>query len=257
MSHALFVYFLNLARAVAHPVVWLVLLVCTFVPIEQLFALHPKKIWRKESALDLCYFFINSLVPAAIMAFPLLALSKALQGANPGALYSAVAALPLWVKLPVTLIISDIGAYWAHRAFHHFPWLWRFHAIHHSPESLDWLVNTRAHPFELVVTRMCALVPVYLLGFAQVQEGHVDSVVLWLQVLGTLWTFFIHANLRIRLGPLEWVVSSPAFHHWHHTNDEHRHHNFAALFPFIDKMFGTAWLPKFWPPGYGISQKVP
>jgi sterol desaturase/sphingolipid hydroxylase (fatty acid hydroxylase superfamily) len=56
---------------------------------------------------------------------------------------------------------------------------------------------------------------------------------------------------------LEWLVSTPAFHHWHHTNDENRDHNFAAIFPFIDRAFGTSWLPKYWPPVYGIDAKVP
>ncbi len=58
------------------------------------------------------------------------------------------------------------------------------------------------------------------------------------------------------MGPLEWLISTPAFHHWHHTNDEHRDQNFAAIFPIYDKVFGTAWLPKHWPPVYGIDAKV-
>jgi len=76
-------------------------------------------------------------------------------------------------------------------------------------------------------------------------------------VIGTTWSFFIHSNIRVRLGPLEWLVSTPAFHHWHHTNDQNRDHNFAAVFPLIDRLFGTAWLPKHWPPVYGIDAKVP
>ena len=51
-------------------------------------------------------------------------------------------------------------------------------------------------------------------------------------------------------------MSSPAFHHWHHTRDEHRDHNYAFIFPCIDKLFGTAWLPRYWPPGYGIKAKI-
>ena len=56
---------------------------------------------------------------------------------------------------------------------------------------------------------------------------------------------------------MEWLVSTPAFHHWHHTNDEHRDRNFAAIFPLYDRIFGTSWLPKHWPPVYGIDAKVP
>ena len=53
------------------------------------------------------------------------------------------------------------------------------------------------------------------------------------------------------------MISSPGFHHWHHTNDEHRDHNFASIFPLIDRIFGTAWLPRHWPQVYGIDDKVP
>jgi len=60
--------------------------------------------------------------------------------------------------------VNDFGAYWGHRASHHIPFLWRFHAIHHSAEHMDWLVNTRAHPVDMVFTRLSGLVPVYRAG---------------------------------------------------------------------------------------------
>jgi sterol desaturase/sphingolipid hydroxylase (fatty acid hydroxylase superfamily) len=236
--------------------VWLVLLVSIFVPLEWLFALHPAKIWRKQVGIDLGWYFINSLLPAAIIAVPLAILARALRGADPGGLYSAVAAWPFWVKLPLVLVVNDLGSYWGHRASHHIPLLWRFHAVHHSAEQLDWLVNTRAHPFDLVFTRLSGLAPVYLLGLAQSSGHGLDPMVLFVTIFGTIWTFFIHANIRCRLGPFEWLISSPAFHHWHHTNDEHRDRNFAAIFPLIDRVFGTAWLPKHWPPVYGTDTKV-
>ena len=83
------------------------------------------------------------------------------------------------------------------------PLLWRFHAIHHSAEHLDWLVNTRAHPFDMVFTRLSGLAPVYLLGLAHTTGPHIDPAVAIVTIFGTLWTFFIHANIRVRLGPLE------------------------------------------------------
>jgi len=242
---------------VARLAIWLVLLVSIFVPLEKLFALHPAKIWRKQAAVDLAWYFINSLLPAAIIAVPLAILARALRGVDPGGFYSMVAAWPLWVKLPLALLVNDIGAYWAHRASHAFPLLWQFHAVHHSAEHLDWLVNTRAHPFDMVFTRLCGLIPLFLLGLAQATSHRIDPSVALVMIIGTVWTFFIHANIRWRLGPLEWLVSTPAFHHWHHTNDEHRDHNFAAIFPCIDRLFGTVWLPKYWPPVYGIDAKVP
>lgn len=236
--------------------VWLVLLLAIFVPMERLFGLHPVKIFRKQVWVDVGWYFINSIVPTALMAFPLILLSRALQGADPGGFYSLMKTVPLGWKLFLVLLVSDLGSYWGHRASHSWKFLWRFHAVHHSAEEMDWLVNTRAHPFDLVFTRMSGIIPVYLLGLAQPRSGGLDPLVAWMTIIGTLWTFFIHANVRWRFGPLEWVFSTPAFHHWHHTNDEHRDRNFAALFPLWDRLFGTAWLPAHWPPVYGIDARL-
>ena len=236
---------------------WLVLLVAIFVPLEQLAGLRPAKIWRKQIGVDLAWYFINSLLPAAVLSVPLAALSNGLHAVNPGGYYSAVAAWPFWLRLVLVLFVNDVGAYWGHRAMHSHRLLWRFHAVHHSPEELDWLVNTRAHPFDTIFVRFAGLAPVYLLGLAQANAARIDPAVAILTIFGTLWTFFIHANTRVRLGPFEWLISSPAFHHWHHTNDEHRDRNFAFVFPFIDRVFGTAWLPRHWPSAYGISARLP
>lgn len=254
--HSLAILAPELISSVVRLTVWLVLLVSIFVPLERLLALHPAKIWRKQVGVDLAWYFINSLLPAAILAVPLAILAKSLLNFNPFGFYSIVAAWPFWVKLLVALFVNDIGAYWGHRATHAFPMLWKFHAVHHSAEHMDWLVNTRAHPFDMVFTRLSGLAPVYLLGLAQNKANHFDSAVAAVTILGTIWSFFIHSNVRIRLGPLEWFISTPAFHHWHHTNDQHHDRNFAAIFPIIDRVFGTSWLPKHWPPQYGIDAKM-
>jgi sterol desaturase/sphingolipid hydroxylase (fatty acid hydroxylase superfamily) len=77
-------------------------------------------------------------------------------------------------------------------------------------------------------------------------------------LFGTVWGFFIHANVRWRFGPLEWLVSTPAFHHWHHTNDEHFNRNYSTMLPWMDRIFGTHYMPRDrWPPRYGIDDKLP
>jgi sterol desaturase/sphingolipid hydroxylase (fatty acid hydroxylase superfamily) len=246
-----------LAIDVLRLTIWLVLLVAIFVPLERLFTLRPARIWRPQIGVDLAWYFLNSLLPAAIIALPLSILASLLHGLDPLGFYSAVGRIPFWWRVLLMLLVSDLGAYAYHRLSHHTPFLWRFHAIHHSAEHVDWLVNTRAHPVDIVFTRLAGLVPIYLLGLARVTDGRPDPGVALVVILGTIWTFFIHANVHWRFGPLEWLVSTPAFHHWHHTNDEHRDRNFASLFPFIDRIFGTAWLPRHWPPVYGIDAKMP
>ncbi|WP_182075227.1 sterol desaturase family protein [Deefgea sp. CFH1-16] len=70
--------------------------------------------------------------------------------------------------------------------------------------------------------------------------------------------FFVHANVRWRFGPLEWLLATPAFHHWHHANETkgQRDHNYAAMFPLIDLAFSTLHLPKNLPQQYGIDEPM-
>ncbi len=53
------------------------------------------------------------------------------------------------------------------------------------------------------------------------------------------------------------MLSSPAFHHWHHTRDDHRDHNYSAMLPVMDRVFGTFYLPREWPAAYGTDTPVP
>jgi sterol desaturase/sphingolipid hydroxylase (fatty acid hydroxylase superfamily) len=132
--------------------------------------------------------------------------------------------------------------------------LWQFHAIHHSAGQLDFLVNTRAHPVDMVFVRLCGLVPLYILGLAGPVGAAGSLIPVMIVLIGTVWGFFIHANLRWRLGPLEWLISTPAFHHWHHTLAAPTNRNYAPMLPWLDRIFGTLYVPKGqWPSGYGID----
>ena len=97
--------------------------------------------------------------------------------------------------------------------------------------------------------------PLYALGLAQpAAGGQLDNVTLFVLLVGTTWGYFIHANVRWRFGWLSVLISTPAFHHWHHTNDEHVDKNYASMLPIWDILFGSWYLPsKKWPPKYGIN----
>jgi sterol desaturase/sphingolipid hydroxylase (fatty acid hydroxylase superfamily) len=235
---------------------WLAILTAVFVPLERLFALRKKGDRRRDVPADVAFYFLNSILPLLILAPPLGLLAAALRHVQPPAYLAAVAALPLAIKLPIALAVGELGGYWGHRLSHEIPWLWRFHAVHHAPDHIDWLVASRAHPVDQVFEKLCALAPLYALGLAlPTPQG--SGVATFVAIAGMLWGFFIHANVRWRLGPLEWLVSTPAFHHWHHTNDAMRDRNYAALFPVVDRLFGTHHLPDRWPPEYGIDQPLP
>jgi len=233
--------------------VQLAIVAAVFIPLERLFTLRREKILRAEFANDLGYYFLNALFLSSLMALPIAGLAMAANHLVPHAIIESARDLPLWARVPLVLLVGDIGAYWGHRLSHSWPWLWRFHVVHHSPTHVDWLVNTRAHPLDLVFTRLCGLAPLFALGLAQTTQGANAMPALYsLFALG--WAFLIHANVRWRFGWLEQLIATPVFHHWHHTNDEWRDHNYAALFPFIDRLFGSLHLPNTFPPVYGVDE---
>jgi sterol desaturase/sphingolipid hydroxylase (fatty acid hydroxylase superfamily) len=237
--------------------VWLVLLMVVFVPLERVFALHPQKVFRLGFVSDLAYYFLSSLLPKLLLILPMAALGWALHFVVPGSLQARAAALPLAMRFAAALVVGEIGFYWGHRWSHEVPFLWRFHAVHHSAQEMDWLVNTRAHPVDMVFTRLCGFIPLYVLGLAQPASHAMDIVSLLVVLTGTLWGFFIHANLNWRFGPLGWFVATPAFHHWHHTYEEPLNRNFSSMLPWVDRIFGTYHMPPEWPSRYGIEAPMP
>jgi lathosterol oxidase len=226
----------------------LILYSAVYVPLERIFARRPEQpIFRRGWRTDLTYFFVNTL---AIQLTSLLTLQPAIvlfDWARVPAMVGFVSSLPIAVQVIAALLIADFTQYWVHRAFHTFPVLWRFHAIHHSAEEMDWLAGSRLHIVDAVCTRALTYVPLYVLGFSQVAIG-IYVVVVVIQAT------FIHANVRWQFRPLRPFIATPAFHHWHHSAEiEAVDTNFAVHTPIWDRLFGTYFLPDRWPESYGLA----
>ena len=244
---------------VARLCIWLLLLAIVFAPLERLFAIHPAHFFRKDVAADLFYYFLSSLTPALALSLPLSVVAWGVHALMPGTYVAWIAGTPVWARAVAALLIGEVGFYWGHRWSHELPFLWGFHAVHHSAKHMDFLVNTRAHPVDIIFTRLCGLVPLYVLGLASPVQGVGGIIPVFVVLTGTVWGFFIHSNLRWRLGPLEHVVATPAFHHWHHTNDSPQlyNKNYASMLPWLDRIFGTLHLPEDRHPNrYGIDEQL-
>jgi sterol desaturase/sphingolipid hydroxylase (fatty acid hydroxylase superfamily) len=230
-----------------------VVLAGVFAPLERAFPARPgQRFQRPGFGVDACFFFGQYLVFSALAVMVLSLVHSAVRA--PLAVRHAFLSQPFVLQAIEAIVLGDVLVYWFHRACHEIPFLWRFHAVHHSSEHLDWLAAHREHPLDGIGTQLCQNLPAMLLG-------------LNLPLLGALVVFrgaagiFIHSNVKLSLGPLRFLVGSPELHHWHHARVEKTQHNFANLAPWLDVVFGTYHRPEGeesyplgltqpWPKGY-------
>jgi len=228
----------------------LFLLALLFVPLERLFPQRPlQSVFRPGWTTDLAHFGASHALVQALSFLVLLPATVLAGWWQPHGLQAAVRAWPAWLQALACVLVADLAQYAVHRLFHRVPLLWRFHAVHHSSEALDWLAGSRLHLVDVLATRSLVLVPLFLLGFSQ-------AALLAYLVFVSFHAVFVHANLRFRLAALEPFLVTPRFHHWHHASERAaRDRNFAVHLPLIDRLFGTSLLPAdgAWPGSYGLE----
>ncbi len=228
-------------------VVGIAALFLLFVPLEKLFALRPQRVFRRGLLTDLTHLLVNNLFSTALgIALVVAALIPVFWIRN----LNIVGYLPMAAAVPLAVALVVVGNYWGHRLTHTVPFLWRFHAVHHSVELMDWVAAGRLHPLDQAFTQAFTVMPLVILGYG---GGTFAGVAVFV----TLLAIFQHANVRLRFPGLRWVINTPEWHHWHHAVDpEARDKNFGL--PVVDRVFGTAYLPRDRrPSGFGIPDPVP
>ena len=218
-----------------------------FVPLEKIFALRPQRVFRRGLLTDLTHLLVNNLFSTALgIALVVAALIPVFWIRN----LNIVGHLATGVAVPLAAALVVVGNYWGHRLTHTVPFLWRFHAVHHSIELMDWAAAGRLHPLDQAFTQAFTVMPLVILGYG---GGTFAGVAVFV----TLLAIFQHANVRLRFPGLRWVINTPEWHHWHHAVDaEARDKNFGL--PAVDRLFGTAYMPKDRrPSGFGIPDPVP
>lgn len=213
--------------------------------------------WRKpDLATDLCFAVIPRL-PIIYGQTAMLALgATALYGIGDPKGVNAflahgrglLAGLAFWQQVILYLVGNDLVLYWTHRSLHTMR-LWRFHAVHHSSEHLDWTSASRSHPVDFLFHGVLADVTMLLLGIPV-------EVLVWLAPWSVGSASLAHANLDWDFGGFRYVVASPVFHRWHHTSsDRGGSSNFAGTFPLFDLAFGTFYMPEGQrPDAYGVDE---
>ena len=172
-----------------------------------------------------------------------------LGGIVPAEIRQAVASQPWWLQVVMLVILSDVLIYWGHRLQHRVGFLWRFHAVHHSAEHLDWLAAHREHPLDTIYTVGLINLPAFIVGFPS------ESLAGFLTFRG-LWAIYIHSNVRLPTGPLRILFGAPELHHWHHDRDRDAG-NYANISPLMDILFGTYRCPDHEPEAFGLNVPTP
>jgi sterol desaturase/sphingolipid hydroxylase (fatty acid hydroxylase superfamily) len=220
-----------------------------FIPLERLFGLRTEQsIFRSDWRQDLFYFLVNSLLVQSLTFLSLTPATQIVAHTHWTDLRAAIASQPIWLQVIEIMVLTDLTQYWVHRVFHRVPFLWGFHSVHHSTQTMDWLAGSRMHVVEIVALRGITVIPMYALGF---HEWALKAYILYIYIHSTL----IHSNVRFEFGWLKHVIATPRFHHWHHgIEKEAIDVNFAVQFPWLDRLFGTYYLPGGnWPRGYGVG----
>jgi len=222
-------------------------------------ACNPGRVWwnKREIVTDVCYWFliplaarfvrIGLMVMGAAMLFDIHGADALIKFYDNG--FGPLAEMPLWAQAITFLVVSDFLLYWFHR-WYHGTHLWKYHAVHHSSEELDWISAARFHPVNILFGTVLVDVALLLAGIS-------PNVMLWVGPFTTASSAFVHANLNWTLGPFKYVIAGPVFHRWHHTAaDRGGSSNFAGTFPIWDILFGTWYMPAHQlPDAYGIDDK--
>ncbi len=222
------------------------------VPFEKMFPRHRgQRLRRPLAQLDVRYALTSPLFNAVGVAVAIVVgvLSMAWV---PGLLLRPFVAMLPQAALPlVGIALFDLAIYWVHRWSHEVPALWRFHAVHHSTEHLDWISGFRNHPFDGAI-----VAPPFLFLLAAGFDAAFTGVLAVVQIVTGL---FLHANVRWRWRPLHRVVITPEFHHWHHANETDAHNsNYSVFLPLWDIVFGTYYMPRDKRPlRYGVGEAIP
>jgi sterol desaturase/sphingolipid hydroxylase (fatty acid hydroxylase superfamily) len=219
-----------------------------FVLIEKLRPLYKgQAVFRVEWQTDLIHFCFNHFIVGLILLTVNFLIHRIFGWMVHDGLQGFVQRIPFVPQLLLCILAADIVQYWTHRAYHEVPYLWRFHGVHHSVKTMDWLAGSRQHVLELVCTRVGVLGALYVLGF---EKGVMDAYIL---VVG-FQAVFNHANVHLPWGPLKYVIVTPDFHHWHHASDDVAvDRNYAAHYAFLDYLFGTAVRGQSgFPKAYGV-----
>jgi sterol desaturase/sphingolipid hydroxylase (fatty acid hydroxylase superfamily) len=183
----------------------------------------------------LCFFVWIAIVAAGVQIY--VEFLNSLFKTYLGFLVIDASSLPWFALLVISFLVGDLLAWFHHLVRHKVALFWRFHALHHSQTQMSLFTDFRVHPMEYLIAQTIIILPSFILGTHL--SGRAGDIY-WLAILITWYTRFYHANIRMNLGWLKYVLVTPQSHRVHHSAcAEHADKNFGVMLCIWDRMFGT------------------
>lgn len=181
------------------------------------------------------YNFVQSFVLGIVISFFIEFIDKQTSISR----LQIVSGLPIWAQVALFVVVHDFYIYWMHRWMHNNKYLWRLHEAHHTPKDVDWLSGVRSHPLEILLNQTIEFAPIILLGAA-------PEVAAYKGVVSAVWGMWIHSNVNVRSGWLQYIINGPEMHRWHHSNDDVNayNRNYSTKLAIWDWIFRTDYFPR-------------
>lgn len=225
---------------------WGLIAISLFVwALEMLFPWRKSQsIFRKDFWLDGFYMFFNFFIfSIAISGFyKILQLGFGDLGITDKSLALIdPSGWPVPLQLLVFFIILDFVQWVTHILLHKFPFLWKFHKVHHSVKEMGFAAHLRYHWMENVFYKPLKTFGVMILGGFEPEQAYI------VHFLAIAIGHINHSNIKITWGPLKYLINNPVMHLYHHsyTLPEGRYGvNFGISLSLWDYIFKTNYIPE-------------
>jgi sterol desaturase/sphingolipid hydroxylase (fatty acid hydroxylase superfamily) len=218
------------------------------IALERVFPYDKgQKIFRSQFFND---FVLYSLVQSYLLGFVISYIIQWIDSFSGLTRLHIVTNWGIGWQLLFFLVVHDFYIYTFHRFQHRSKYFWRLHEAHHSASEVDWLSGARSHSLEILINQTVEFSVIVLLGAP-------PEIALYKGAMDAIWGMYIHSNINVHSGWLQYIINGPEMHRWHHAiDDDAIDINFSTKLAFWDWIFGTAFLPeKRKPQGYGLSDK--
>lgn len=229
------------------------LIVAVFTALERLFPLEPNQPWRAVRFNIVWHLMTMAITLALAWTAWGQVIGWLITHAGTPVVFVAKASSP-WVeagRIVLAVAVLDLMQYWVHRLSHSIPVLWVVHRFHHEERHLHAAASLRQHWLTFPITQLLLLPTAWLWGGDPIPPAAGYAVI--------AIAAFHHANIRLETGWWGYLIVGPQMHRLHHAPERAIHDkNFAAVFPFWDRLFGTYAAPgkhAFGPTG--LADKVP